>query len=79
MNHDFDNDIDGVAKRLMTPPPPRGYDDTDRNILAGLRHEACEVCVVCDEHVCSVPISPFDFDWAHKTVEGDPACEEHAA
>lgn len=35
-------DTNALCDRLMNPPVSSGWCDSDRNIMAGLRHEACE-------------------------------------
>lgn len=32
-------------------------DDSDRNIMASLQHEACENCYFCEEHMCPQPVN----------------------
>jgi hypothetical protein len=50
-------------------------DDSDRNILASLAHEACENCATCGDHVCPMPVGPTSWVWEYANDDNEPICE----
>lgn len=53
-------------------------DDSDRNILSALAHEACEACAHCGEHLCasSHPFNHSGFDFYLDEDREQPVHEE---
>jgi len=68
---DYRHNDGGMRRWWHAPDPPSArLSDSDRNILADLRHEACETCANCGIHICTWG-EPWEFQWC-----GDNVCED---
>lgn len=81
-------DVNDLCDRLMNErSAPRVLDDSDRNILASLAHEACEThCVDCGtclgEDAETVAIGPGGVKYAdvpYITINNEDYCQECAS
>ena len=73
--------MDDKTRRIfdrLYPNHPRLLDDSERNQLAELAHEADEPCPICGDMVSPMPTGPTTWEWPHGDVDGEPLCENCA-